>query len=340
MVLSLRFVRSVQSISSTMAVELTDLPNEMLTKIIQALGAVRQGFGNRRDSKPLAALCRVSRRFCILVRPELYRVCNIGDAYDLAQYFESSGIRQVPNGTLVAVRVSPQGGYDFTCLEEELMEGTARLANLKQAVSGVKYVVVDLTRENYELCDNNPNYYLPFFKAFDPKFLLYDSSFMPVEMKCDGPGKPALEFSILMKTISSFTRLTKLQMPYVVFDKVTETELEVLRRLPLEVVIFDWPSAITPAKLCAILMALPFLQDKGLVISYQDDAGDDLAATDFRESFGDFTQASLEDWLEEQGKEDLLDKVCWQILVAGPKANCEMYNPRGAISEESALVGA
>ena len=329
-----------------MAVKLTDLPNEMLTKIIQTIGAISLPYGHRQNVKSLAALCRVSKRLCDLVRPELYRTCDFYNAYELIKYFKSSGIDKVPSGTLLALQVSPSDEDSFACLDEDFAEESGSLAKLTEAVSGVLYFGVYLCCQSGQPDDNHPDYYLPLFKAVNPKSLLYSSGFSPAGMGMLERGKPSLKFSVFVETISSYTRLTKLQMPFLTFDKVTKAQLDILRRLPLEFVRLDWPASLTPAKLGAIVMALPALRAKGLVISYTDamfemefGMGESYAELGFKRSNKGLARASIRAWLKKQGKEELMDKVCWQVAT-GDEADFERSDLGTAAWKELALVGA
>lgn len=317
-----------------------DLPNELLERVIALLRVVQtgpRGFeGYLRDA---ARLCRVSKRLCSLVKPELYTVAAFDDGFDMSLFFCVSGIRSLPTGSLRSIFISPKETAPTFFLLEQSIDLFA------QYCSAVRYLEIYLHASEFfegrpsrlvnNTADIDPMLYLPIIQSVNPRALICRAALSPYGTRLfSEAGEPSLPLSSLLWALSKYTCLSCLRMPMVDFDDLGVSGLQALARLPIEYVRFDWPTSLTCAKVLALLGALPRLQDNGLVLYsrygfaeghgqtadghflWQPDMPDD-AEEEFAEKNPGLNSATLAAFLADNGRNDLLAKVQWHALPQG-----------------------
>ena len=299
--------------------KLEDLPKELLSRIIGVLPSIDRPYSESKKSRSLLNLCRVSKRFRDLARLEIYSSAYFEHISALRNYFYKSGLLKSPPGTLRKISIYPSERSSFWTLG-----GTPEMTkHVAIFCSGVEHLEIYTFHDDRNLKDTNVNHYIPLFKAINPKSIKFSAGFSPTDLEMCGYKSPRLNFSTLAEILTLYARLTKLELPGLVFDRVGKDELDILARLPIEKLSLEWPSSLSVEKVYDILVALPDLKSKGFDISYrgtfleEDEElyggdGRSLVVIDFEQKNPGVTSAAIQAYLKENGREDLFEKILWQ----------------------------
>lgn len=255
-----RSARSATSFDSM--AKCSDLPNTVLKRIIAILGASSPPCDQRKSLSALLHLCRVDRRVCGLSCLETYRTVEFTYGCNLETYFAKSDITKVPKGTLRKLLIRP--GYKDSL---SLLEEAAGLSD--QNTIGVQYLEIYLCWQSGNMLDTQPEYYLPIFEATNPKTLVFDSGFSPVDMhncKCEGPK---IAVSTFLQALSSYTQIAFFRMPLIDFESTSDQDFSKLAKRPLKHLCLDCPTFFSPTIVCKLLVSLPKLRQRALVVSSQ-----------------------------------------------------------------------